>query len=496
MTSPEARTLLLVDDNESLTAALAYKLRRAGYVVLTAADGAEALETVRASPPDVIVSDVEMPEMDGIQFCRSVRGQPRFAQTPFLFLTAHGDTEEKVTGLRCGADDYIVKPFEFDELIARIDLLCRKREKEMEQPQITGKIEEISVPEVLQFLSFASKEGVLHITRGRASGWVSLRAGAVADARYQQAAGEEALVAVVALTDGLFRFEPRAVEVGNINRPATFAIMEATRQADERCRAGASPDTDFDDAFAFNGILAPGALNQDALREKIEIEKPFPNEPSDPADAPPPAAPEEPPPDPLAGAPTPATEEPAPQTAEASPAPTEPGPSVPDRVLSRPPEPSKKVKGKPPPARKTDGAPAKAKKVLFAFTDEAAAMKVLGEVARTFRSERPKGFGRASVDFQRIALDEWVIHLFSSRAEKKNSFLWEPILATADAALFLAASPSDAEHLAHFRKSLRRAKPIPFAVITDGPPGSYREATAIQGSRDVLAVFSELLEGA
>ncbi|MBI5014179.1 MAG: response regulator [Deltaproteobacteria bacterium] len=531
MTLSEPRTLLLVDDNESLTGALAYNLRKAGYVVITAADGVEALGAAEAHEPDVIVSDVEMPEMDGIQLCQSLRRQSRFAQTPFLFLTAHGGTGEKVAGLRCGADDYIVKPFELEELVARIDLLCQKREVESAPPQLRGKIEEISIPEVLQFLTLAGKQGLLHISRGRASGWVSIKAGTVADAQYDGTEGEEALVSVVALADGQFRFELRDVERGKIDRPATFAVMEATRVADERGRGDTAPAdhyadyADHNDSVAFRDFAGAGELDMEALCKDLDGGNSFFDEPFHLADgvfgltdaapglcdtAPAPVDGE---PEPARPSLSPAASPAEPPASEAT-APVTLGPPSPPPVQPRTPLVANTGFRRPAPSESTTreepglaqiqrsgreketAAAPKAKKILFGFADEAAATRVLTDVAKAFRSEPPKGFGRGGVDFQRIAFEGRVIHLFSSRAEKKTSFLWEPILATADGALFLASTPADAEHLANFRQSLRRRGEIPFVIVTEGPAAPSIEARTLQSSRDVLAVFSELLQDA
>jgi hypothetical protein len=143
---------------------------------------------------------------------------------------------------------------------------------------------------------------------------------------------------------------------------------------------------------------------------------------------------------------------------------------------------------------KTAAAQTKTKQILFAFTDEAAAMKVLSVVAEAFGSEKPKGFGKADIDFQRIQLPEGVLHLFSARGDQRLSFVWEPMLATSNATMFLAGAPADVEHLRYFQSKLNGNRPIPFAVVAPEPfDAEGVECRVIQSRGDVWSLFDELL---
>lgn len=115
--------ILVVDDESSIQAALAYALRREGYEVETAADGQEALEKVETFLPAVMVLDVMMPRVSGYDVCRKLDGQPRPA---ILLLTVKDDIVDKVLGLELGADDYMTKPFDMRELLARVKALSRR----------------------------------------------------------------------------------------------------------------------------------------------------------------------------------------------------------------------------------------------------------------------------------------------------------------------------------------------------------------------------------
>ena len=116
--------LLVVDDDPDVRDSLSRALRYAGYQVLTAVHGGEALDAVARSPVDLIVLDVLMPIMDGFEACRRLR--ERGDATPVLVLTARDSVDDRVTGLDAGADDYLVKPFALGELQARVRALLRR----------------------------------------------------------------------------------------------------------------------------------------------------------------------------------------------------------------------------------------------------------------------------------------------------------------------------------------------------------------------------------
>src|SRR3954454_10792680 len=116
--------LLLVDDEDKLRAMVAAVLRVRGFGVDAAASGRDALDVVEDQSPDLIVLDVMMPDLDGFEVCRRMRNDG--VKTPVLFLTARDATEDKVRGLTLGGDDYLVKPFSLDELVARISAVLRR----------------------------------------------------------------------------------------------------------------------------------------------------------------------------------------------------------------------------------------------------------------------------------------------------------------------------------------------------------------------------------
>jgi two-component system OmpR family response regulator len=116
--------LLLVDDEDNLRSMLEAALRYEGFDVHAAASGRDALHVVDAHAPDLIVLDVMMPDLDGFEVCRRLRNDG--VKTPVLFLTARDATDDKVRGLTLGGDDYLVKPFSLEELVARISAVLRR----------------------------------------------------------------------------------------------------------------------------------------------------------------------------------------------------------------------------------------------------------------------------------------------------------------------------------------------------------------------------------
>jgi len=115
--------ILLVDDDPNIAQLVVLYLQKEGYEVQTADRGDEALELFRKNPPDLILLDLMLPGMDGLEVCRQVR---RTSAIPIIMLTAKGETFDKVLGLELGADDYLVKPFEPKELLARIKAVARR----------------------------------------------------------------------------------------------------------------------------------------------------------------------------------------------------------------------------------------------------------------------------------------------------------------------------------------------------------------------------------
>ncbi len=121
-------TILVLEDDKPLLEGIRDMLELQGYHILTAGNGVEGLRVLESSPkpPDLIVSDIMMPEMDGYQFLAAVQGNPKWVDIPFIFLSAKGEKEDVREGRTLGADDYVIKPFEADDLVVRIASKLRR----------------------------------------------------------------------------------------------------------------------------------------------------------------------------------------------------------------------------------------------------------------------------------------------------------------------------------------------------------------------------------
>jgi DNA-binding response OmpR family regulator len=117
------RRVLVIEDEANLAEALRYSLEAEGYHVMAAADGLHGLELARTGSPDLVILDVMLPGMDGLELCRLLR---RESDVPVLMLTARGEEVDRVVGLELGADDYVTKPFSMRELLARVRALLRR----------------------------------------------------------------------------------------------------------------------------------------------------------------------------------------------------------------------------------------------------------------------------------------------------------------------------------------------------------------------------------
>ncbi len=142
MNTVAGKTIIVVEDDRALADVLSYNLTREGYQVLTASDGVRALELARERRPDLVLLDIMLPGMSGLEVCRVLRKETR---VPILMLTAKDSEIDKVVGLEIGADDYVTKPFSMRELMARVRALIRRAE-------IT---EPPSVPEAEPIVTFA-----------------------------------------------------------------------------------------------------------------------------------------------------------------------------------------------------------------------------------------------------------------------------------------------------------------------------------------------------
>ena len=126
--------IMVVDDDEMVARTIERTLRAGGFQVVVVHSGVDALRTARRNSPDLMVLDVLMPGLDGYEVCRQVRADPLLNNLPILFLTAKGKEEDRILGLKAGADDYLSKPFNLDELYLRVRAILRRTQRDKEVP--------------------------------------------------------------------------------------------------------------------------------------------------------------------------------------------------------------------------------------------------------------------------------------------------------------------------------------------------------------------------
>jgi phosphate regulon transcriptional regulator PhoB len=122
------KRILVIEDDRDIVELVRYNLEKDGFLVLTASDGSTGMAQVKKTPPDLLVLDLMLPKVSGIEICKEIRRDPSLNRLPILMLTARGEEADRVVGLELGADDYVTKPFSPRELVARVKALLRRVE--------------------------------------------------------------------------------------------------------------------------------------------------------------------------------------------------------------------------------------------------------------------------------------------------------------------------------------------------------------------------------
>jgi DNA-binding response OmpR family regulator len=236
------KQLLLVDADPRSVRVLEVSLKKAGYNVTTASDGADALAKIEFSTPDLILSDTRLPRLDGYELVRRLKDNGEFATIPVVFLTSQKSIEDKIRGLELGVEDYLTKPIFVRELIARVNLLLARRTQERlatsvptsARTRLSGSLEDMGVVDLLQTFEVSRKSGVARISHGRHEAHVYFRDGKVVDAEFGRLRGEEAVYRALIWNSGSFEVEFRPVQNEDIIPTSTQGLlMEGMRRVDE-----------------------------------------------------------------------------------------------------------------------------------------------------------------------------------------------------------------------------------------------------------------------
>ena len=242
--------VLVADDDAWILRMVATVLEKRGYSVETAVDGEDALARALARPPDLLITDVMMPKMDGWSLVRQLRSHTELAMLPVIFLTALSSEDDRIRGFRLGADDYVTKPFRFEELDLRVAKTLRRTAQAVQETReqlsgsgLRGDLAQVGLSSLLVLIEMERKTGLLqlHAPNDGPSAQILVREGKVVHARLNDADEPvDAGCVYYLLTWGAGEFEFVACVVEGVDRVSvstTHLLMEGARLMDE----GAQP---------------------------------------------------------------------------------------------------------------------------------------------------------------------------------------------------------------------------------------------------------------
>lgn len=233
--------ILIVDDDPWIVRMVTTVLEKRKHIIHSAVDGEDGRQKAIKLKPDLVITDVMMPKMDGWTLVRTLRSYEELALTPVIFLTALGGDEERIRGFRLGADDYLPKPFRFEELDLRVANALKKREalRSGLGTAINGTLDQLGLSSLLAMIDMERKSGVLTLSRGRMVGRIFCQGGRVLSARLEgdgpfARKGAEVIYQMLNWSDGRFEFTVMPVEMDDEIRIQTMhLLMEGARRIDE-----------------------------------------------------------------------------------------------------------------------------------------------------------------------------------------------------------------------------------------------------------------------
>ena len=236
--------LLAVDDNRLILRVIEDFFAPRGWAVAKAENVAAARAALAGTSPDVIVSDILMPDIDGWTFFEDVRRRKETESVPFVFLTVERELPQRLRGLNLGADDYMTKPFAVEELFVRVERLL-ERNASMKSARamdgdalLAGSVEHLAISDLLQLLSLNGKDGIVQLTRGDEAGRIEFVGGRIVDAQAGSARGRKALFRILGWADASFRVlarEGKAPE-RTIGGATSIVLMDGVVALDEWAR--------------------------------------------------------------------------------------------------------------------------------------------------------------------------------------------------------------------------------------------------------------------
>lgn len=236
------QNLLLVDADQRSLRVLEVSLRKAGFSVATCEDAASALEMVSLAPPDLILADTVLPDIDGFAFVEKLRENPELTDIPLIFLSSDGSVESKVRGLELGVADYLTKPIYIKEILTRVQLQLQRSEREaLERKSVelktrfSGSLADMGLVDLLQTIDISRKTGVLFLSSGGRRGAIYFKDGALQHAELGKLRGEKAIYRFLVWSEGSFDLEFRPIRVDEVTIETSIQgiLMEGMRRVDE-----------------------------------------------------------------------------------------------------------------------------------------------------------------------------------------------------------------------------------------------------------------------
>ncbi len=232
-------TVLVVDNDVAVLQKVEKILQKGEFEVNLATDGALAINRAIASPPNIVISAVEMPLLDGFKLCQLLRTNPITRDIPFIFLTSKNTSPQRLGKYLRPFDEFMLKPFREEELLGRMGGLQARMERAEdvaagEQQALMGTLSEITLMDLLQILRMNRRSGFLDLEQEGRVGTVYIRDGEVVNAKLGKFKGEKAFFRLLDWSRGKFDFRPQSVETEIlITRPGENLILEGLRQLDE-----------------------------------------------------------------------------------------------------------------------------------------------------------------------------------------------------------------------------------------------------------------------
>jgi hypothetical protein len=348
----------------------------------------------------------------------------------------------------------MVKPFDIEELITRIDILYDKTKKNGHSNSLSGEFKELSLTDVLQIFEHTKKEGTLFIRNGsKKGGSISFKEGMLTDVTYGDLSGEDAMVEFFLLKDGSFHYKSHALSLNLTAKPISFTMMETIRLIDEKF---ALEDfiPDKKDQLALKEIPPAGDPDVEAVVQVLQagIKNLYEIQ----------------------------------ETSGLSRIRTDIATA---RLLRDKQIEVIKGEGKRVSSPRSSARPFK---ILFVFTDEVSASEALKKIAETFNAGISRSIKTGVANFLKVIVSDIILHIFSLRGEKRFSFLWEPMIASSDATVFLVKSAQDIEHLEFFRSRLESGMPF-YAVSLEQSHAGGEALRMVSRSEDIKDFFVKLL---